>query len=784
MKQPRFGDDRFGRGGGFASLVASIGSLFAGERDRWSLWLAVAIGVGVGLYFSLPHEPPSWRGIPVAGAGGLVLATLAAFLGRGRPALTLPALAAAACALGFVAAQARALAMAAPVIERQTGVVDITGRVVSLEERARGPRVTLDRLSVERLSPGKTPGMVRLTLLRRGESPPVGSRIGVKGKLMPPPELAVPGGFQFARQAWFAGLGGVGYALSAWRPVPEDRPPTFAERVRLRLGEFRHALTMRLMTGIGGEEGAIAAALVTGERGAISSDLLDAYRDSGIAHLLSISGLHMSMVSGLVFVGVRGLLALIPFLALRFDIKKGTALAALLAAFAYLLISGADVPTQRSFLMVALVLAAVLLDRTAISMRSVAWAAAAVMLWQPESVIGPSFQMSFAAVTALVATYEALARKWRGNSKSGWGGRIGLYVGGILLTTLVAGTASSPYAAYHFNRFTSYSLVTNLAVIPLTGLFVMPPALLGTLLMPLGLEAPALWVMGQGIAATNAIAREIASWPGATFASPPVSTTAIVLVTLGGLWLCLWRRSWRVLGLAPIALGLLLPHLERLPDVLVSGDGRLMAVRAANGGLSLSPGRGDRMAREEWAARYGGPEAPWSDAPSETPWSDAPSETPWSDAPSGVVEAEEDMRNGTPEEEGPENDPGEGRLACDSLGCLYDARGRKVALVRTLDALAEDCAVADVVISAVPARRNCRGPDLVIDRFDLWHRGAHALWLEADGARVETAAGTVGDRPWAPFRWRKADSPTGGRRRPPPEPVNTGAEAPPDAPEP
>lgn len=715
--------------------LAALAGRFVAERERWSLWLVVAIGAGVGGYFSLPVEPPVWHGQPVAALTLLALFTGIAVFGRRRPGVALPALALAACALGFTAAQGRALSAAAPVIERPTRVVEVSGRVLSVEERARGPRVVFDSLSIATLAPENTPETVRLTLLRRSGAPPIGAWISVRAKLMPPPEPAVAGGFQFGRQAWFARLGGVGYALSPWTLLPEAKPPSHWERTRLLLAEFRHRLTLRLIKSVGGEEGAIAAALVTGERAAISDELNDAYRDSGIAHLLSISGLHMSLVSGLVFVGVRGLLALIPVLALRFDIKKWTAAVALLAAFAYLMISGADVPTQRSFLMVGLVLVAVLLDRTAISMRSVAWAAAAVLLWQPESLVGPSFQMSFAAVVALVAVYETLARRRRRNDEVGWLGKAGLYLGAVLLTTLVAGLASSPYAAYHFNRFTSYSLVTNLAVIPLTGAFVMPMALVGVLLMPFGLEAPALWVMKWGLSATNAIAREVASWPGATMASPSISTTAILLVTGGGLWLCLWRHSWRLAGVVPILFGFVLPYLERPPDVLVSGDGKLMAVRAGNGGLALSPGRGDRMVREAWMARYGGPDAPWDSSLESL----------------GESLGEEE---GDAENEAAAADSG-ARLACDSLGCIYTARGQSVALVRTLDALAEDCATASVVVSVVPARRGCRSPKLVIDRFGLWRGGAHALWLEPDGVRVETVADAVGKRPWTPRRWRE-----------------------------
>ena len=440
--------------------------------------------------------------------------------------------------------------------------------------------------------------------------------------------------------------------------------------------------------------------------------------NAGLAHLLAISGLHIGLVAGILFFAVRFLLAAIPPVALRYPVKKWAALAALAGAFFYLLLSGATVPTQRAFLMLAVVLAAVVLDRTAISMRLVAWAAVLVLLIAPESLLSASFQMSFAAVTALVAVYEALAGRssaWR--TGAGRVRKFGLYVSGVLLTTVVAGMATAPFALYHFNRFALYSVAANLIAVPLTGLWIMPWAICAFALMPFGLEALALAPMGWGIDAVIAVAETVAAWPGAVALAPAMPGIGLVIAAIGGLWFCLWRRRWRVLGLGAVAAGLATVAFVRPPDVMVNGTGRLMAVRTLSGGMAVSSSRRSKFVAETWLRRAGQDRA-----------------APW-------------PREGLSPD---------GGLGCDSLGCIYRANGQTVALVLHPAALDEDCARATVVISTIPVRgRRCRRAAVVIDRFDLWRRGAHALWLDAGGIRVRSVAEASGRRPWTPHGRRR-----------------------------
>jgi competence protein ComEC len=331
--------------------------------------------------------------------------------------------------------------------------------------------------------------------------------VRLRAVLMPPAGPAAPGAYDFARAAWFKEIGAVGYAMSRAEVVAVGERNGLAPHI----AGWRRSLALHLREQMPGQAGAVAAALMTGDRGAIPEGTLQDMRDAGLAHLLAISGLHVGLIAGWLFFSVRFLLALIPGLALRAPIKKWAAAAALLGAFAYMLLTGATVPTQRTFLMLALVMAAVMLDRVAISFRLLAWAAVAVLLWAPESLLSVSFQMSFAAVVGLTAIYEGLGpavMRWR--SDGGRAKRLSLYLGAVLLTTLVASLTTAPFALYHFNRVAMYGLAANLVAVPLTALWVMPSALAAYVLMPLGWEQLALVPMGLGIQAMLAVAHAVA----------------------------------------------------------------------------------------------------------------------------------------------------------------------------------------------------------------------------------------------------------------------------------
>ena len=671
------------------------------------LWFPVLLGCGIGGYFALPIEPPVWLGVC-----GLAAAIVLAVVFRERIGLRLFFIALAAIAMGLAVAQFRTAMVAAPILEKRLGSATVEGRVIFVEPNGKGRRILLDDLRISRTAADRTPKKARI---RIPASEPIlrpGDRVRVRAGLSPPPPPVAPGAFDFQRQSFFRGIGAVGFAYGAPQVVSGGGANSNETGFLLFLAGARIAIGERVMEGLDGVNGALARALMTGERGAIPKRVLAAMRDSGMAHLLAISGLHIGLVAGILFVGIRSGLALIPPIALRYPIKKVAAAIGIVGALSYALIAGATVPTQRAFLMIGLVLLAVLFDRRGLSIRTVALAAAIILLVQPESLLGASFQLSFAAVIGLIAFYERFRDVGRRalSEPRNWNRRVLLYLGGVALSTLIAGSVTGPFAVYHFNRFAVFGLAANLGAVPVTALWIMPWAVVAFLLMPLGLEGIALIPMGWGIEAVVRIAETVAAWPGAVTLLPAMPVWGLGTIVFGGLWLALWQQRWRYLGLAPVILGLATLWFTNPPDILVDDRGELLAVRMADGELSVSTLRKGRFDREIWLRRSG-----------------------------QMREARSWPREG--------ESPG-GRLACDSMGCIYRAEGKVVALVREAGALPEDCLSADAIVSAVPVGRNCPSAQVVIDRFDLWRDGAHALWLKDGIFRVKSVNGSRGYRPW------------------------------------
>lgn len=690
--------------GSLSRLGAGLLAEALEERERWGLWMPVGFGFGIALYFALPTEPPPWLGLLLAAVTGALAAVV-----RRRPAALIGTLAVFSVVAGFAAAQVRTALVAAPMLDRELKASLITARVFGVERLANGTRLVLGELTVPRLAPAVTPERARLRLGRTVPAPVPGSFIEVRAVLRPPPAPVAPGAFDFQRQLFFDGIGAVGYAVGTPRTI--DGPPqTLWRRLLSAMEELRQEIAVRVDAVIEPPTAAVTIALLNGQQTGIAPPVMQDFRNSGLAHLLSISGLHISLVAGLVMFAARALLAAIEPVALRWPIKKLAAALGLMAAVAYMLVVGAPVPTLRSVLMTTMVMVAIMVDRNPFSMRLVAAAALLVMLVEPESLLGPSFQMSFGAVVALIAATEALGPRWRAWRRAGGWWRLGLIqVGGMVATSVAATLATTPFSLYHFQQLTFHGVFANMVAIPLTTFWVMPWSLLVYLGLPFGLEAGPLIAMGWGVFATIEIARVTASLPGAAALVPAMPLAGLIAIVAGGLWLCLWQRRWRLWGLLPILAGLITVPLARQPDILVAGDGKLMAVRGADGGLSLSTRRAARFEGEAWLRR------------------------------DGEIAAAASVWPGT-------GTSADGRLSCDVLGCLYRVRGRTVALVRDREALLEDCDQADVVISAAPVRR-CPAP-LVIDRGRLRRDGTHALYLSAAGVEVDTVRVWRGQRPW------------------------------------
>lgn len=681
----------------------------AAEEERWLGWCVFAFGSGIAIYFSLKTEPS----LGLAGAAGLVglLCALRAPRNAGTAMRFLIVLVAAG-SLGFGAGKLRTHLIDAPMITRDLGPIPLTGRIDSVDIKA--PNRARIVVALSTLGDGKTapPRYVRLTLIgtKAVAAAQPGAVVSALAVLRPPPEPSMPRGYDFARWAYFHGIGAVGFTYGAPKPLEAAPAPSALDRLMAGIENLRLSMTGRIAVAIPGPDGSIASALITGERGEIGADDVEAYRDSGLAHVLSISGVHLALAGLGIFWALRALLALWPRVALTQPIKKWAAGAAFLSASFYLAISGGGAPAVRSYLMLSMMLLGVMADRPVLSMRGVALAALALLAFQPENIIDPGFQMSFAAVIGLIALAEWGASRPR--TDAGAPGRALFlwrkarrYVIGMILASVVATLATTPFAIYHFDRAAAYSLLANLLAEPVVAFVIMPWAAIAVILMPFGLETGPLQIMGWGVHVMTAIAHGVADLPGAATLVRAWPVEALVAMVLGGLWIALWRLRWRWFGLVPIALALAAILGSAPPDVLIARDGLSAAVRTAQGMLVILGEKPDDYTASQWLLR-----------------------------------------------DGDRRDVAAARLGahCDELGCVAEGKDhRTIALSLRAAALVDDCARARIVVSAVPIRRPCNGPELVLDRFDVARNGATALTFGVGGIGVETVAAERGKRPWS-----------------------------------
>ena len=592
-------------------------------------WLPVAFGLGIAIYFTAEREPVWWAAVALT----VVLAAIA-FVARRRPVAFPVTLALAVAATGFATATLKSAHIAHPILQAAAGNVEIAGYVEVREERERSDRVVVRALKVEGTRLAGKPDRVRVSV-RKGTAPPVGSYVTFRARLNPPLTPLRPGGYDFARDLYFQKIGAVGFVLGAIRTSEAASPPGLWLNYAAAVEGVRDAINARIRAVVPGDKGAIASALITGKRDAISAPVNDAMYVSSLAHVLSISGYHMAIVAGVVFFVIRAVLALVPAFATRRPIKKWSALAALAAAAAYLVISGAEVATQRAFIMTAIVLVGVMADRAALTLRTLAVAAFAVLILAPQALVHPSFQMSFAATLALIAAYERSLR-WQPNADTTTGARIALWggnaVAGLILASLVAGLATTPYAAFHFHRLAPYGVIANLMAMPIVSIWVMPTGLLALLAIPFGFDGFLWRLMGEGIGWMMAVATWVASLPGAVGRMPAFGIGPLLACTAGLVVLCLLKTPLRWCGAALMALAAMLAIRAPQPEVLVASDGQALAVRGADGRLAILRQGGDAFTVREWLAADGDARLPTDPALRESFVCDPPGALPSSPA--------------------------------------------------------------------------------------------------------------------------------------------------------
>lgn len=664
-----------------------LSSSFFNDFQRWPLWIPVFFGIGIAFYFNLSFEPSVWWSM-----GGVGLFGVAVLLGR-FPILRLTLLGVSLIALGFSTALLKTYFLKTEMIHYAFPTLLLEGKVnqVELKPTKKGilyQRLLLTDLQADTLE--KLPQKIRLTLKGKRERLWPGQRIRVLAKLSPISDPSLPRGFDFRRQAYFSGIGATGFALSAPKIVSSS------SGLWIELEKRREKVTAFFIHTMAPPLGAIAAALITGDKASIPEAIREDFINSGLAHILAISGLHLSIIAGVVFLLIRRGIALIPYISLTYNSKKIAALGTIFMSLLYLILSGFGIPAQRAFMMISLVMGAILIDRTALSMRTVAFAAFVILCILPESLLSPSFQLSFAAVIALIAGYEV----WK-NPVARWiagGGQIRsflIYAGGLAFTSLLATLATLPFTIYLFHRFSLHAIEANLVAVPLTSLVIMPSALLTCLLTPIGLGAGPLWVFEKSLGILIKIATTVASWPGANIGIPHPPLLSFVLLVVGGLWLCLWQQTWRRWGFVPIVLGFLGVCWQDAPHLLIDGQGKLVGLYEGKN-LSVSSTRKGKFTAKTWQQYL----------------------------------AAQDIKP----------------LPCVEGVCKATLHQIPILISHHQDH--QPCEKGAILIRFEPSRNPCPAALLTLDWYDLWRGGGHVLWLRETGVYIEKVNTAQGLRPW------------------------------------
>ncbi|UCI05615.1 ComEC/Rec2 family competence protein [Mesorhizobium sp. B1-1-8] len=713
------------------ALRRNIGVAATTELDRGVAFLLVPVFLAAGViyYFSLSTEPDLYR--PIA---AVALLAVCAAVSRSWQTTHLIFMAALFCALGFLAAKVETWRAATPMLgsEIQTR---LTGRLVIAEPTANGRvRLTIDLISTANPKLRYAPDRVRVSARRIPPDMKAGSVLTGYAKLLPPTGPVRPDSYDFSFDSYFTGIGASGFFMGDPKLIAATVDSPFGSSVGLAIENARENIADHIRSTIGGSEGEIAAALIVGVRAGIPEEINESMRRTGIYHIISISGLHMALVAGTIMLLLRGAFALFPDFSSRRPVKKYAAAIALASIAAYLVISGIVVAAERSFIMLAVMLVAVLFDRAALTMRNLAISAIAVILVSPHEVVGPSFQMSFAATAALVGAYAGFADYRAGKTTAPpaklsflrfWSRKLAVGIGGAALTSLIAGSATVLFAIWHFQRVSPLSVVANLAVMPIVSLIVMPFAVLSALAMPFGFDGPFLYVMGKGLTAMVAISAWISERSPVdavgliSIQSVLLATVALVIATMATTWLRLFAIPFALAGLLAI------PHV-RTPDVLISEDAHLVAMPIGGGELAINRARSNEFTTDNWKRALQAEEI-------------VPPET----FAKGALDIADpvDLPPGSP-------------FYCTGDLCIArHPSGAIVALAEDRNSARPACGFADlIVINDVTAYNPCRDPRvLVVTKRQLARDGSAAVFFDPQSATAQATIRYSVEKPYRPW---------------------------------
>jgi competence protein ComEC len=677
---------------------AAISEIWRVEQQRLIIWSPALLVIGIWGYFSLSREPAFWPMLLLAVASPCLIV-----LPQVPRSLKFPLI----IALGFSLSALRTHWVATPLLRAYAPQQTVVGYISDIDVRsAKRFTIILDLDETLGFPAEERPRRVRISVTGKQPLLQLGDHIKLTADLSPLPRPAEPGGFDFGRQLYFQSIGAVGRSKQTIELLSSQVPAKYW--LRRSFHALRATIGARIREALPGPIGSFADALVTGERASIPRNMTESLQNSGLFHILSISGLHMALVAGGAFWTLRAALAWFPAIALRNPIKKWSALFAIFVGLLYMLLADSGPATERSFIMIAVVFFAILVDRQALSLHNLALAALAILLTAPEQALAASFQMSFMAVMGLAAFFHwwqkrkvepRIMPKSKVSRSLSWLWRVTL---ASIATSVVAGLLSGIPAAHHFGRLAPYGVISNALALPIVSVLVMPAAMLSALLMPLGLETLPLKVMGLGLEIVMLISDWVSSWPWSGIRLPQLSAAAAACLAFAAALLMMGQSWLRLLGIPVIVCTIVAATLWPSQTILLVDE------RAANVALMTEDGLVPAL-RDKAPANV----SRWLTARGDT---------------SGAKAAA--SRQG---------------WTCQRELCLATAPGFSIAFMPKQAVIARSCPAVDILISEEPLRRRCKGKRLTIDRFDVWRNGAYTV--SSDGS-VQSVRFVQQQRPW------------------------------------
>lgn len=585
----------------FAKVFSQIEFVVTSQRNKWFLSSVIFFGLGCGGYFLLPAR----IGLGQIGTAVILLAC-AFWMSRRFAVLAFVLQLLTSMAFGALISAVHTELGPAGIPTKTLYTTEVTGTIIGLEPRNGRIRATVQPSEITGIAPDKLNWNVRLSFL--GDSAlAIGDQIRASARLFPLRAPAVPGDPDFSRNLYFSNIGASGFVFGRQFDVLKNENSINNNILMRDIEKARQYVSGAISDKMTGPEAGIAKALIIGERGEVAPDIADDLRKSGLAHLLAISGLHMGLLCGTVFFLIRFGLAAIPAIALRYPIKKWAAVAAMLSGLVYLGLSGATIPTQRAFIMLLVVWFALLLDRRAISLRLVGVAAIVVLILRPDAVLGASFQLSFAAVGALVAFYDGPGRRWLDRQGMlSWYERAGLYLAGLLLTSLIVTAVTAPIIGYHFGRISMLGIFANLVAIPVMAFWVMPLIVVTLALVPLGLHGLSLAVMKPGLGVLLKTADLVAAQDWGLWYVSGLDMLAVAFGLFALAWIIIWRDKVMIVPVIPVIVAaMIFQVLHKEPEILISGDRESWAVYDPDAGILHISAHPNDFQKDIWMNRFG-----------------------------------------------------------------------------------------------------------------------------------------------------------------------------------